>query len=64
MTICLVGVVGTLYGFVDQEITPSEAALHNEKEARDYVFERLAEKNKILNSLRARENELLNATSE
>jgi len=64
VTISLVGIVGTLYGFVDPDITPSEAALHNEKEARDYVFTQLAEKNKILKELRARESELLNATSE
>jgi hypothetical protein len=63
-TICLVGIVGTLYGFADLEVTPSEAALHNEKDARDYVFQRLAEKNKILNALKARENELINATAE
>lgn len=64
VTLCLVAVVGTLYGFVDPEITPSEAGLHNEKVARDYVFDQLSEKNRILNSLRARETELLNATSE
>jgi hypothetical protein len=64
VTISLVGIVGTLYGFADPEITPSEAALHNEKEARDYVFDKLAEKNRILNELRALENELLQTTSE
>jgi hypothetical protein len=64
VTACLVGIVGTLYGFADPGITPTEALLHSEKEARDYVFEELKEKNKILKALRQRENELLEATAE
>lgn len=37
VAISIVAIVGTLYGFVDPLIVPSEAALHNEKVAREYV---------------------------
>lgn len=60
----LVGITGTLLGFADLEVGSSEAFLHNEKDARDYVVDTLKEKNRILNALRAREAELLQSSSE
>ena len=59
VSMSVVGIVATLYGFADLGITYSEAALYNQKKARDYVFETLGQKNKILNELKAREAELL-----
>lgn len=64
VSVSLVAIVGLLYAFADQGIAPTEALLHNEKEAREYVFEQLKEKNKILKALRQRESELLDATVE
>ena len=64
VVISLVGITGTLFGFADLEIGSSEAFLHNEKAARDYVVDSLKEKNRILNALRAREAELLQSSSE
>jgi hypothetical protein len=46
----------------DPMMIESEALVYHEKIARDYVISELANKNKILNALKAREQELLQAT--
>jgi hypothetical protein len=47
--------------FGDIELTNSESSIYNQKVARDYVMEKLKEKNQVLNDLRNREAQLAEA---
>jgi hypothetical protein len=50
--------------FGDLELSNSEASIYNQKVARDYVVDKLKEKNQVLNDLRSREAQLAEANVE
>jgi hypothetical protein len=57
-------IAGFLMSFGDLELSNSEASIYNQKVARDYVVDKLKEKNQVLNDLRSREAQLAEANVE
>ena len=60
----MIATVLGLYALADPYLQTSEAIVYQQVVSRRYVTETLEQKNKKLNELKARESELLKATSE
>ena len=63
-TAMVIATVLGLYALADPYLQTSEAIVYQQVVSRRYVTETLEQKNKKLNELKARESELLKATSE
>jgi len=59
----IVGTVLILLGFVDKDMTYSEAATYSEKITREFVISELNNLNKQINDLKSKESELSQALS-
>lgn len=64
MSLSISVIAGFLMSFGDLELSNSEASIYNQKVARDYVVDKLKEKNQVLNDLRSREAQLAEANVE
>lgn len=63
-TAMVIAAVLGLYALADPYLQTSEAIVYQQVVSRRYVTETLEQKNRKLNELKAREKELLKATSE